>query len=93
MSPHGICSNALKSKLLDSLSNNAKCLDVLAIRFTKTSFSITLCSVSDTLHKVYLMIASLDSLFVPALDQLLEAIAKMMQQCILAALLLCEAGR
>ena len=91
MFAHSISMNIIKSTLLDFLSNNAECLDILTVRFAKTSFSITLRSVSETLRKVYSMIASLDNLFISAIDQLLEAIAKMMQQCILAALLLCEA--
>ena len=89
-----ICNQTtLKEKLLDSLSNNAKCLDALAVRFAKISFSITLRSVSDTLRRVYSLIASLNNLSTPALVQLLEAIEKMMWQCILATLLLCEADR
>ena len=71
--------NQTKEKLLESISNNAKCLDVLAKQcIADLSFAKLLRSVLDTLRRCCHHINSLNSMHIPAMEQLLNSIVRMM---------------
>ena len=85
---HTYSNQIVKEKLLNALFNNAQCLDWYAtFTVADQSFSELLRSVSDTLRKVYRIIASLSRIGIPDMGKLLMFVVNIMRQCYTAIVL------